>query len=104
MERPVHAPKREYLIRRTDGEWFDLDHTRFAEVLRPTSLPSKPVPGWGDHRIRVKGFEVSFSYEDPGIQVVFEGSMSEEDADRITQEVLANIVQATGQQGKVIPL
>jgi hypothetical protein len=62
----------EFLIKRTDGDWFDLRHEHLKEVLRPTSYSSKPIEGCGDHRIEVEGCEVSFSYEDPGIQVCFE--------------------------------
>jgi hypothetical protein len=97
--------KREFLIRRADGDWFDLYATRFAEVLKPTSLPSRQIAGWGDHRIEVKGCEISFSYEDPGFQICFETGMpSEEEAARIVEEIAASITAATGQQSRVVPL
>jgi hypothetical protein len=92
----------EYLIRRSDGEWFDLHADRYAAALRPSSMPNRPVEGWGDHRIEVSGVEISFSYEDPGIQVTFEGDLPEEVADAIVTEILANITEVTGQQGRVI--
>lgn len=95
----------EFLIKRTDGEWFDLPYKQFSEVLRPNSIPSQPIQGWGDHRIVVGDCEVSFSYEDPGIHICFEkGTMSEELAQRVVDEIAANITAATHQQSEVIPL
>ena len=64
-------------------------------------MPSRPAEGWGDHRIEVGGVEISFSYEDPGIQVTIEGDLPEELANAIVGEVLANITRVTGQQGRV---
>lgn len=92
----------EYLIRRSDGEWFDLRPDQYAAALRTSSMPSRPVEGWGNHRIEVRGVEISFSDEDPGIQVTFEGHLPEEVADAIVGEVLANITQVTGQRGRAI--
>ena len=75
----------EYLIKRTDGEWFDL-RGRLAEALRPSSFASERVTGWGDWRIHTNGVEISFSYEDPGIQVVFEDDLPRDVADQIAEE------------------
>ena len=55
----------------TSPQWFDLNG-RQEEAFRPSSIPSVPVKGWGDHRIQVSGVDISFSYEDPGIQVCIE--------------------------------
>jgi hypothetical protein len=95
----------EFLIRRIDGEWFELHARRFAEVLRPTTMPSQPVSGWGDHRIEVDGEEISFSYEDPGIQVIFEtGKLAPDVALKIVHEICERITLLTGQQGRVVEL
>ena len=94
----------EYLIRRTDGEWFDLGPDRYDFALRPSSLPSRRIEGWGDYRIEVGGVEVSFSYEDPGIQVTFEGEVAETVADAVVAEVLVNITAATGQEGRIVKI
>ncbi|MBN1909778.1 MAG: hypothetical protein JW818_08565 [Pirellulales bacterium] len=95
----------EYLIKRTDGDWFDLHYDQFPEALHPKSLPSDRIEGWGDYRIRVHGTEVSFSYEDPGIHVVFEGKgISREVADRIVDEIAAKVTAVTGQSASVLPL
>jgi hypothetical protein len=95
----------EFLIRRTDGDWFDLHKRQFAEVVRPASFPSQPVEGCGDHRIEIRGCQISFSYEDPGIQVSFEGdSLTEAEASQIVSEIAESITKATGQKSRVIPL
>jgi hypothetical protein len=92
----------EFLIRRTDGKWFDLPADQFAAALRPSTFPSRPAAGWGDHRIEVAGVEVSFSYEDPGIQVGFEGELPEATAEQIVAEILENVARVTGQRGRVV--
>ena len=95
----------EFLIRRTDGEWFDLPFSSMAEVLRPSSFPSRQVEGDGDHCIEVGGCLIAFSYEDPGIQVTFESDvLSEAEASRIVDEVAERITDATGQKSRVVPL
>jgi hypothetical protein len=94
---------KEYLIRRTNGEWFDLPPSSWPDLM-PTSIPWKHVTGWGDYRIEINGVETSFSYEDPGIQISFEGELPETVADRVVEEVLANIEKSTGQRGRIIPL
>jgi len=91
----------EFLIRRTDGEWFDLHASRFGEALRPSSVSSERVDGWGDWRIRCADVEISFSYEDPGIQMCIEGELPKSLAEQIADEVRQNIERVTGQKGKV---
>lgn len=74
-------------------------------MLCPDSVSSSPIEGWGDHRIFVLGCEVSFSSEDPGIQVSFEtGNISQAQAIQLVQEIAAKIAAVTGQQAEVIPL
>jgi hypothetical protein len=93
----------EFIIQRTDGDYFGVHKSQYAKVLRPIETPSRPIDGWGDHRIVVDGAEISFSFEPPGFQVVFEtGAL---DADRqlaIVTEILRSIERATGQRGQVI--
>jgi len=92
----------EFLIRRTDGEWFDgVDRDK---TLRPNSFGSKVIKGWGDHRIEVQGVEVSFSYEDPGWQIVFEGPIEATMARQIVQEIAGNITAATGQGSRIVEM
>ena len=67
----------EYQIRCNESDWFDLKKDDFATAFKPNSFESTVIQGWGDHRIIISGIEISFSYEDPGIQVVFEGEVEE---------------------------
>jgi hypothetical protein len=93
----------EYLIRRTDGEWFDFGN--YPEVLRPIRIPSKQITGWGNHRVEVEGEEIAFAEEDPGFQVIFEtGILSEERASQIVAEICENIELQTGQRTRIVPL
>jgi hypothetical protein len=95
---------KEYLICNLDDEEFDIHHSKWAEVLRPKSYPSKVIEGWGALRLEIAGFEVSFSTEPPGTQIVFESDdISPEVADKIVQEILENAESFTGQKGKIIP-
>ncbi|MGZ9106706.1 MAG: hypothetical protein ACXW3M_13070 [Rhodoplanes sp.] len=90
---------REFLIRRSDGEWFDLHASRFAEALRPTTMPPRPIAGWGDHRNEVDGEEIAFSHEDPGIQAIFEtGKLAPDVARRIDHEISERITLLTGRR------
>jgi len=91
---------REFLIRRTDGEWFDAGWT----ACNPKSFPYEVIPGWGNHRIRVLGVEVSISDEEPGYQVSFDGEIDEAVARQIVDEMRENLEAATGQKGRVVEI
>jgi hypothetical protein len=94
----------EYLIKRTDGEWFDLQPVDFADVCCPTSFDWEPIDAGDDWRIRTQGAEISFIYEDAGIHVTVEGKLSASVADRIVQEICENIQRVTLQKGEVLAL
>jgi hypothetical protein len=94
----------EYLIRRTDGDWFDLLPRQYSEALRPSSHPIEQVAGWGDYRIRMHGAEIAFSFEDPGIQVIIEGELGAATADTVVAQICQNIERVTGQKGRAILL
>ncbi len=91
-----------YLIRRIDGEWFDLPQG--SDPYRPITIPFKREEGWGDGRILVAGCVVSFSYEDPGIQVTFEGDIDSSTAEKVVDEVRQSIEQVSGQKGRIIQI
>jgi hypothetical protein len=96
---------REYLIFRTDAEWFDFPYDKYPEILRPIRTPSRRIEGWGSNRIEVGGEQVSFSDEDPGFQVAFEtGILSEERADQIVAEFCENIEAQTRQKTRIVKL
>jgi len=93
----------EYLIERTDEEWFDFGD--YPNVLRPIEIPSKQIQGWGNHRIEVEGEEISFAEEAPGFQVSFNtGVVTQERADRIIAEICKSIESQTGQRTKAIQI
>ena len=95
---------REYIILPAGGGGdFHLPAYRYDDVLRPNSVPSAPVDGYGTHSIDVDGCEVYFSDEQEGFQVVFEcDNLSNEQARRLVDEIRANIEKATGQKAVVI--
>ena len=96
---------REYLIRADNDAEFDIPFSKFGDVLRPRSYPSKVIEGWGHLRIEVLGCEVSFSAEPPGMQIVFEtGEISPDIADSIVREITESAESFTGQKGKIVPL
>ena len=90
----------EFLIRRTDGEWFDGGW----DACNPKSFPYEVIPGWGNHRIRVLGMEVAISDEEPGYQVSFHGDPHPAIALQIVDEMRENLEAATGQKGRVVEL
>lgn len=95
----------EFLIQRTDGEWFDISFDRYPVILCPIDIESRQAEGWGSHRIEIEGEEISFSDEDPGFHVVFEtGKLSCERAEQIVNEIGRNIEETTGQQTRIVPL
>ena len=92
----------EYLIKQTDGDWLDIEPRNYESTLVPKSLPWQKIDGWGDFRIKVNGCEISFSYEDVGIQIVFENdTFAPEEELQLLNEILLNITEITGQKGKV---
>ena len=73
--------------------------SKFAEVLKPAAFASKPIAGKGEHRIAVNGCEISFTYEDPGILVRFEGAgLPEDEEEQIADEIAASITKSTGKK------
>jgi hypothetical protein len=89
----------EFLLKRTDGDYFDLPEDSTA--YRPKTVPYDPVES-DQYAILIAGCEVLFSYEEPGVQIAFEGDISERLAEQVASEVLERIREMTGQQGKVI--
>ena len=92
----------EYLLKRTDGDWFDI--TDMKAACQPISAPFEQVEGWGEARIRVGSCDVAFSYEDPGIQISFEGEIDSKLAEKVAGEVLDRIMQLSGQTGAALQI
>ncbi|MDR3401907.1 MAG: hypothetical protein P4L99_05345 [Chthoniobacter sp.] len=83
-----------------------MNKDQFSEALLPVSYPARPIQGWGDYRIEIAGYQVSFSCEDPGIQVCFEGKKlpSEEEAAKIVAVIAEQISRVTGQGSRVVKI
>jgi hypothetical protein len=92
----------EFLIYRTDGQWFDLDPSDFEKVFHPNSFTSRRTEGNGEYCLEVEGCQVVISYEMPGLQVVFDGDISREIAKQIVTEICQNVTSFTGQSGEVL--
>jgi hypothetical protein len=92
----------EFLIKRTDGDWFDFPPE--SDPYRPLSIPLQRVEGWRDELIEIDGCQISFSYEDPGIQVSFEGQIEEKRAVSIAEEIRLQIEKVSGQYAETIQI
>ena len=94
----------EYMIRTCDGNWFDLHRNQLEAVLKPSSFASRPIEGWGHHRIDCEGAAISFSYEDPEIQICFESGITEQTAKQIVEETRESMQEHTNLKGHVMSL
>ena len=94
----------EYLIKRVDGEWFDLHVRDFKKAFRPNSDAFEQIGGEGEWRIRTQGVDVAFYYEDPGIQICIEGELSQGLIDDLVDEFRQNIELTTGQKGQIFSI
>ncbi len=92
----------EFLIKRTDGEWFDFPSG--SDPYRPVSIPYKKIEGWGDGRIEIDGCPISFSFEDPGVQISFEGDIEEQRASAVAEQIRQSIEQVSGQMAKAVQI
>lgn len=56
--------------------------------LKPNTIELTKIEGWGDYRILVSNCEISFSFEEVGIQIGFENcELSDEYAEKIVDEI-----------------
>ena len=94
----------EYLIRPNDADGFNLQKVDFEQALRPTTFSYSIVEGWGEHRIEVNKVEIAFSYEDVGLQIIFDGQIEQDVANQIIHEIKGNLEIVTNQSGRVIQL
>ena len=83
---------KEYLIRRRDKDFCLVQVGKFSNVLHPNSFESEKANGWGDYRIKIRDCEISFSFEEVGIQVSFEiCEIDDEKAETIIDEICRNV-------------
>ena len=95
----------EFLIRRTDGEWFSLHKDHFQEVLKPKRPPTESCLGNGDHCIELPNGQVVFAFEDAGLHVIFEKyEGTREEAIRIVKEILENLTAFSREKGEIVEL
>ena len=95
---------REFLLRAVGAE-TTIDYGAPHAQLKPIHTPSRPIAGWGCHRIEVEGEQISFSDEPPGIQVSFvTGKLSPLRESQIMSEIAQNYSQAIGHQVEIVDL
>ena len=95
----------EFLIKRTDGEWFSLHKNHFQEVLKPKHPRTESCQGNGDHCIQLPNGQIAFAFEDPGLHIIFEKyEGTREEAVRIVTEILENLTAFSGEKGEIVEL
>lgn len=92
----------EYLVKPTKSEWFTF--TEGSKPYRTVRTPFKEVSGWGNGRIEIEGCVIAFSDEDPGIQVSFEGEISQERSEELIEEIKQAIEVAGREPAKVVQI
>ena len=100
-------PVFEYLIQTreaVDGFPLVIHMNDQARVYQPTGWSCQPIEGWGDFRFRTGDTEISFSAEPPGVQVLIEGPMLREEADRLVEVISTQLATHTGYATVVVPL
>jgi hypothetical protein len=86
-----------FLIRRKDGDFCIFHISKAEDVLKPNTIESTKIEGWGDFRISVNNCEISFSFEEVGIQIGFENcEISDEYAKKIVDEICLNVEKKVG--------
>ena len=87
----------EFMIRPSGTAEFEFKFSEYPRVLKPKSIASSTIKGWGSNRICVEGEEISFSDEGRGFQVSFHtGAVGSERATEIIEDICANIAAETG--------
>jgi len=92
----------EFLVKPVKSEWFLFPEG--SKPYRTVRTPCREIAGWGNGRIEVEGCEISFSCEDPGIQVSFEGKVSQARAEEIIDEIKQAIEAAAKEQATVVQI
>ena len=96
----------EFLIQADDGRdlWPAFHKDRNNDVLTPQDWDAVPIDGWGDHRVKIGAVEISFSGEEAGWQVSFEGEIDADRAAAIVATIAEQISRETGRPVRVIDL
>lgn len=94
----------EFLIRRTDGEWFDLHIDRYPDLFLRDDTTDRRVDGPGDFRFQRSGVEVEVNYEDSGFHILIESGIDSSEAEQWVQEYLNRLCDLTYQKGSILQL
>ena len=88
----------EYIIRTAaHHEWPALHRDRAVEVLSPAGFECHPEEGWGDVRLRCGNVVVSYSGEEVGWQVSFDGDLLGLDTDHFIDAVTRRLETEVGE-------
>ena len=90
----------EYLIRRTDGDWFDLHADRHADVFLRVGSDDTQVPDSGDFCFKRDGVEVQVNGEIAGLHIIIEPVIDDHLADQWLNEFLQRLQNVTNQKGE----
>jgi hypothetical protein len=90
------VPVAEYLIRPAahDG-WLVIPAAELADVLSPHGYDLQPGPGYGDLHLSAAGYEISFSGEEAGWQVIIEGDITDLDTDAVIAQIARQVQDFT---------
>ena len=94
----------EYIIKRTDGEWFNLNISLYPKVFSSKKYNLKPTQGIGDYCLSFNDKLIEISYEYPGLQFAFKNNFDKNIAKELINEFFKNITQAMGQKGEILQL
>ena len=93
----LSVPEAEYLIRPASHEgWLIIPASALAEVLTPQGYDLRSGPGFGHLHLHAVGYEISFSLEDPGWQVAFDGDVAHLDSDELVAQIARQVQDFTG--------
>jgi hypothetical protein len=92
----------EFLIKPMEDDWFAFPSG--SDPYRPVAMPYSRAEGSGDARIKIDRCEISFSYEDPGVQVTFEGQITAQRAVAVAEEIRQRIEQVSGQRAMLVQI
>jgi len=88
----------EFLIRTTEThEWPAFHRDNLVDVFAAPGSGCSPIEGWGDFRVRLGDTEISFSGEEVGWQVAFEGTVDQERATQLMAEFTSRVSSAAGE-------
>ena len=91
----------EYLIRRTDGEWFDLHRDAYGSVFLRPKTDDRQVEGHGDYRFIRDGVEIEVNYEDPGLHIIVEDDAPSTKVESWLCEFVERLESVTGQDAEL---